>query len=72
MHTMSQIQETQLIMINYETNEDGFETTKITESPRKNILLTNLSLLIVCPRVFLPLPPLDVSVHISFTSSNNL
>jgi hypothetical protein len=43
----------------------------MTESPRKNILETNLSLLIGFPRV-LPFPPFDVSVHISLTSSNNL
>ena len=53
------------------TRAAGFETTKITESPRRNILLTNRSLFITCP-LCLPFPPLEVSVHISFTSSNNL
>jgi len=59
--------------MHYEDDERaaGFDTIKITESPRKNILDTNLSLLIGCPR-FLPLPPLDDSVHISLTSSSNL
>jgi hypothetical protein len=49
----------------------GLLTTKITESPLKNILLTYRSLLMDVPR-FLPLPPLENSVHISLTSSSNL
>ena len=46
-------------------------TTNITESPLKNILLTYLSLFIDWPRLR-PFPPLEYSVHISLTSSNNL
>ena len=49
----------------------GLLTTKITESPRKNILLTYRSLFTATPLV-LPLPPLDFSVHISLTSSSSL
>lgn len=49
----------------------GLLTIRITESPLKNILLTYRSLLMAIPRVF-PFPPLDCSVHISLTSSNNL
>lgn len=49
----------------------GLLTTKITESPRKNILLTYRSLFIDWP-FFRPFPPLENSVHISLTSSNSL
>jgi len=49
----------------------GLLTIKITESPRRNILLTYLSLFIDWP-FFRPLPPLENSVHISLTSSNSL
>ena len=49
----------------------GLLTIKMTESPRKNILDTYRSLLIAVPRVR-PFPPLDASVHISFTSSRSL
>ena len=49
----------------------GLLTIMITESPLRNILLTYLSLFTAFPLVF-PLPPLDVSVHISFTSSKSL
>jgi len=49
----------------------GLFTTRITESPLRNILLTYRSLLIAAPLVF-PFPPLDFSVHISFTSSSSL
>ena len=50
----------------------GLDTIKITESPRRNILLMYRSLLIAVPRAALFFPPFDVSVHISLTSSNNL
>lgn len=53
------------------TSEAGLLTTRITESPLKNILLTYRSLLTTVPR-FLPLPPLETSVHVSLTSSNKL
>ena len=53
------------------TKEAGLLTIRITESPRRNILLTYRSLLTTVP-LFFPLPPLDVSVHVSFTSSINL
>lgn len=49
----------------------GLLTTMITESPLKNILLTYRSLFTAAPLVF-PFPPLEVSVHISFTSSRSL
>ena len=49
----------------------GLLTIKMTESPRKNSLLTYRSLLTAAPRVR-PLPPLEFSVHISLTSSSNL
>ena len=49
----------------------GLLTMIITESPLRNILLTYRSLLIAAP-VFFPFPPLDVSVHISLTSSKSL
>ena len=51
----------------------GLLTTKITESPLKNILLTYRSLLIAIPLELLrAFPPLEYSVHISFTSSSSL
>jgi len=58
-------------------NAAGLLTTKITESPLKNILLTYRSLLIAVPLLLLLLfrdllPPLEYSVHISFTSSSSL
>lgn len=43
----------------------------ITESPLRNILLTYRSLFTAAP-LDCPFPPVDVSVHISFTSSSNL
>ncbi len=43
----------------------------MTESPRKNILLTNLSLLTGFP-LFTPLPDFGTSVHISFTFSKTM
>jgi hypothetical protein len=52
-------------------NAAGLLTMMMTESPLRNILLTYRSLLIDVLLVF-PFPPFDVSVHISFTSSNNL
>ena len=52
-------------------NAAGLLTMIITESPRRNILLTYRSLLTAFPRVF-PFPPLLFSVHISFTSSRSL
>ena len=52
-------------------NAAGLLTTKITESPLRNILLTYLSLFTAVP-LLRPLPPLEYSVHISFTSSRSL
>jgi hypothetical protein len=52
-------------------NPAGLLTIKITESPRKNILLTYRSLLMDVP-LEVPFPPLEVSVHISLTSSKSL
>merc|ERR1712232_39539 len=49
----------------------GFRSTTITLSPRKNILLMNLSLLTGFD-FFLPLPVLGTSVHISFTFSSTM
>ena len=48
----------------------GFLKTRMTESPRKNILAMYLSLLTGFD--FLPLPALGVSVHISLTFSNTI
>ncbi len=54
----------------------GLLTTKITESPRKNILLTYRSLLTAVFRCDVLRdfddPPLEYSVHISLTSSSSL
>lgn len=55
----------------YPANAAGLLTTKITESPLKNIFETYRSLFIADPLCF-PFPPLEYSVHISFTSSSNL
>merc|ERR1711862_255626 len=49
----------------------GFLRTRMTESPRKNILLINLSLLTGLA-FFLPLPVLGISVHISLTPSKTM
>merc|ERR550532_2658870 len=49
----------------------GFLRTRMTESPRKNILLMNLSLLTGLA-FFLPLPVLGISVHISLTPSKTM
>merc|ERR1719351_416218 len=49
----------------------GFLRTRMTESPRKNILLINLSLLTGLA-FFLPFPVLGISVHISFTPSKTM
>jgi len=49
----------------------GLLTIMMTESPLRNILLTYRSLFTAVP-LECPFPPVDVSVHISFTSSNNL
>lgn len=43
----------------------------MTESPRKNILLINLSLFTARPR-FTPFPDFGASVHISRTFSNTI
>ena len=48
----------------------GFLNTKITESPRRNILAMYLSLL--TGFAFFPFPDLGVSVHISFTFSKTM
>ena len=48
----------------------GFLSTKITESPLKNILEKNLSLLVGW--AFYPLFPLGTSVHISQTFSSTI
>ena len=53
------------------TKAAGLLTTKITESPCKNILLTYRSLFVDVP-LLRPFPPLEYSVHISFTSSSSL
>ncbi len=49
----------------------GLRSTKITESPRKNILATYLSLFTGFDFDF-PLPDLGVSVHISLTFSSTM
>ena len=49
----------------------GLRKTKITESPRKNILAIYLSLFTGFDLVF-PLPDLGVSVHISLTFSSTM
>jgi len=48
----------------------GFFNTKITESPRKNILAMYLSLLIGF--AFFPFPVFGISYHISFTFSSTM
>jgi len=53
------------------TKDAGLLTIKMTESPRRNNLLIYRSLLTTVPRFF-PLPPLEVSVQVSLTSSINL
>ena len=52
-------------------NAAGLLTTRMTESPLKNILDTYRSLFIAEP-LCLSFPPLEYSVHISLTSSNSL
>ena len=47
----------------------GFLRTRITESPRRNILAINLSLFTGLP-FFCPFPVFGISVHISLTWSN--
>mmetsp|Transcript_34964 Transcript_34964/g.99120 ORF Transcript_34964/g.99120 Transcript_34964/m.99120 type:complete len:239 (-) Transcript_34964:70-786(-) len=49
----------------------GLRRTRMTESPRRNILLMNRSLL-TGVEPFLPLPVLGISVHISFTFSRTM
>ena len=49
----------------------GLRNTKITESPRKNILEMNLSLLTGFDLAF-PFPVLGTSVHISLTFSSTM
>lgn len=49
----------------------GFRSTKMTESPRRNILLMKRSLLTDW-RLFFPFPFFGTSVHTSFTSSSTL
>ena len=71
MRLLSEIHDSSDAFAASSANAAGLLTIKITESPLRNILLTYLSLLMAMPLVF-PFPPLDVSVHISFTSSNSL
>mmetsp|Transcript_11063 Transcript_11063/g.32817 ORF Transcript_11063/g.32817 Transcript_11063/m.32817 type:complete len:111 (+) Transcript_11063:1175-1507(+) len=52
-------------------NAAGLLTMRITESPRRNILLTYRSLFTAVP-LDRPFPPFECSVHISFTSSSRL
>lgn len=49
----------------------GFLSTMITESPRRNILLMNLSLFTGCA-FFFPFPVFGTSVHISLTFSRTI
>lgn len=53
-------------MVHLAVAPSGFRSTKMTESPRKNILLINLSLFTGFA-FFFPLPVFGTSVHISFT-----
>ena len=71
MYTSCHLPRSQLPLSPGLTAAAGLLTIRMTESPRRNNLLTYRSLLTAVPRVR-PFPPLDCSVHISLTSSSSL